>query len=145
MEITDTAPDDWLATVDRDDIRDTLIALDSTIRDALPDRARDLWQGKFWGGTDQTIIGYGHILQPRPSGDDVAWFLVGLARQTRNYSLYVNAADGDGYISHAYADRLGRVKLGAASIGFTNLEQVDHDGLQDMLEAAHRSTPPDSW
>ena len=111
---------------------------------AMPGRCRDLWQGTFWGGTDQTIIGYGRILQPRPRGDDVEWFLVGLARQKRNYSLYVNATSGDGYLAHDYADRLRKVKLGAASIGFTKLSNVDTDVLHELLAAAHGATPPDT-
>lgn len=73
------------------------------------------------------------------------WFLVGLARQKANYSIYVNATDGNGYLAHAYADRLGRVKLGAASIGFTKLANVDIDVLSELLQAAHDSTPTDSW
>ncbi len=145
MEISDTDPDRHLRSIEANDVRDTMIELDTIIRAALPGRQRDLWQGTFWGGTDQTIIGYGHILQDRPQGVDVAWFLVGLARQKRNYSIYVNATDGDGSIGHAYADRLGQVKLGAASIGFTRLANVNIDALSELLQAAHNSTPTDSW
>jgi len=145
MEIAGTDPDHYLRSIEADEIRDTMIELDTIIRTALPGRQRDLWRGTFWGGTDQTIIGYGHILQPRPRDPDVAWFLIGLARQTRNYSLYVNATDDDGYLAHAYAGRLGNVKVGAASIGFTTLANVNADALRDLLEAAHDMTPADSW
>lgn len=145
MEISDTDPDHHLRSIEATDVRDTMIELDTIIRAALPGRQRDLWQGTFWAGTDQTIIGYGHILQPRPQGTDVAWFLVGLARQKRNYSIYVNATNSDGYLAHAYADRLGHVKLGAASIGVTKLANLNTDALSELLQAAHNSTPTDSW
>ena len=145
MEITGTDPDRYLSSIDADDVRETMVELDVIVRAALPGRHRDLWQGTFWGGTEQTIIGYGRILQPRPRDPDVAWFLVGLARQQRNYSLYVNATDDDGYLTRAYAGRLGSVKIGAASIGFTRLANVDLDALRQLLTAAHDTTPADSW
>jgi hypothetical protein len=145
METTGTDPDHYLQSIEAADIRNTMIELDTIIRTALPGRGRDLWQGTFWGGTDQTIIGYGRILQPRPRHPDVTWFLVGLARQKRNYSLYINATIDDGYLAHAYANRLGNVKLGAASIGFATLAKVNLDGLRDLLETAHNTTPTDSW
>jgi hypothetical protein len=85
------------------------------------------------------------MLQPRPRDPDIAWFLVGLARQKRNYSLYINATNDDGYLAHAYADQLGNVKLGAASIGFTALAKVNLDALRDLLETAHHTTAADSW
>lgn len=43
----------------------SLVSLDQVITDALPGAARVLWQGVFWGGTDQSIIRYGTITQPR--------------------------------------------------------------------------------
>ena len=64
----------------------------------------------FWDGTHQSIIGYGHIDETGSSGDTVEWFLVGLARQKRNYSIYVNAAVDHAYLAHSYSDRLGKVK-----------------------------------
>ena len=91
MEIVETTPDEFLGSIEDDAIRDTMRAVDAAIVAALPRRRRVLWQGVFWGGTDQSIIGYGDITQPRPRGDDVEWFLVGLARQKSNYSIYLNA------------------------------------------------------
>lgn len=143
MEIVDTNPDDYIATLDDDAIRAAMLTLDATIRDALPNRGRVLWQGTFWGGTDQTIIGYGHISQPRPKGDNVDWFLVGLARQKRNYSIYLNAARDGTYLAHHYADRLGKAKLGAASIGFTKPEHLNLEVLTELLTEADGLTPAD--
>ena len=68
-----------------------------------------------------------------------------VALSGRNYSLYINATIDDGYLAHAYANRLGNVKLGAASIGFATLAKVNLDGLRDLLETAHNTTPTDSW
>ncbi len=142
MRIVDTGPDAYLASLP-DEHRDTMTTIDRTIHRALSDRRRVLWQGVFWGGTHQSIIGYGRIDHTGASGDTVEWFLVGLARQKRNYSIYVNATADNAYLAHRYADRLGKVKLGAASIGFRRLEDIDLVGLTELVTEASYLTPPD--
>ena len=97
MDRVDRSPDEFIASIDDDDLRDGTAQLDALIRKALKSRCRVLWEGVFWGGTDQSIIGYGDIVQPRPRGDDVEWFLVGLARQKAHWSVYVNAAEDGRY------------------------------------------------
>ncbi|MEM7322326.1 MAG: hypothetical protein AAF531_04505 [Actinomycetota bacterium] len=143
MEISDQTPDDYLSSVEDAGVQADLIALDRAMAAAMPNRRRVVWEGTFWGGTEQTIIGYGDIIQPRPKGESVQWFLAGLARQKRNYSIYLNAVRDDQYLAHAYADRLGKVKLGAASIGFTRLDLVDLAVLGELLAEADELTPPD--
>ncbi len=142
MRIVDTSPDTYLASLPEEH-RGTLKMVDRTIHRALPDRRRVLWQGVFWGGTQQSIIGYGHIEQTGSSGNTVEWFLVGLARQKRNYSIYVNATVDNAYLAHRYADRLGKVKLGAASIGFRRLEDLDLAVLTELVTEANYLTSPD--
>ena len=142
MRIVDTSPDAYLASLP-DEHRDTLTLIDRTIHRALSGRRRVLWQGVFWGGTHQSIIGYGHIDQTGSSGDTVEWFLVGLARQKRNYTIYVNAAVDNAYLAHSYADRLGKVKFGAASIGLRRLEDIDLVVLTELVTEADHLRPPD--
>ena len=143
MEIVDTSPDEFLAAIEDEAVRADMSALDQLITEAMPGRRRVLYEGTFWGGTDQSIIGYGHLVQPRPKGEEVEWFLVGLARQKRNYSLYVNAVADGAYLGKRYEGRLGKVKLGSASIGFATLEAVDLDALRELLAEAHEITDPD--
>lgn len=128
--------DAWLA--DQDD--PTLTALDADIRTAMPGCSRQVWTGRFWGGTDQQIVGYGDLVQPRPRGPGVEWFVVGLARQRRHYSLYVNAVEDGRYLGQHYAERLGRVRAGSASLGFGSREALDLAVLDEMLRHAHRLT-----
>lgn len=132
-----TDPDEFLLTSFDGDVRSGMVQLDALIRDALPGRSRTLWEGRFWGGTDQWIVGYGDIIQPRPKGEPVEWFLVGLARQSRHYSLYVNAVDDGTYLLDRYRDRLGNVKIGSASIAITSLDKVDLDALGELLRRAN--------
>jgi len=138
----DTTPDAYLASLSGEAGR-TMIELDSIITSCLPGRARDLWEGRFWGGTDQRIIGYGDIVQPRPRGEPVEWFLIGLARQQRTFSLYINATLDGSYLLALYADRLGTVKTGSANVNFTSLDQVDREQLTALLRQAHELTPGD--
>ncbi len=143
MEISQTTPDEFLETIEDPDISAAMKRLDALIVAAMPDRRRVLHEGRFWGGTDQRIIGYGVIVQPRPRGEEVRWFIVGLARQKANYSVYVNAVADGAYLGQRYADRLGKVKLGSASIGFKSLDDIDLDALTELVAEADRITPAD--
>ena len=143
MDISSTDVDTHLGGIEDTEVADTMRALDELITEAMPGRRRALYEGTFWGGTEQQIIGYGHIVQPRPKGEDVHWFLVGLARQKDHYSLYVNAVDGGKYLGQQYKGRLGKVRLGSASIGFKSLEDVDLGVLEELMRRAHEITDPD--
>jgi hypothetical protein len=142
MDKVDTPPDEILASFP-DVVRETMVEVDALIRSCLPGRSRSVWEGTFWGGTEQRILGYGDLLQPRPRGGPVAWFLVGLARQRDSYSLYVNAVEDGEYLLARFAGRLGKVKTGSASIGFRSLDDVDREELAALLRRAHALTPPD--
>ncbi|GAA1757625.1 DUF1801 domain-containing protein [Agromyces humatus] len=140
MERTDTDVDTFLRGVEGrqgDDMR----ALDELIAAELAGLERVMWEGPMWGGTDQLIVGYGGISQPRPRGASVEWFLVGLAAQQRHLSIYVNAAEDGAYLVKAAADRLGKVKVGSAAITFATAADVDLDALRSLLCRARELTP----
>jgi len=141
MQITPRTPEAVLAEVEPHDTRVLMTRLDEHIRRALPSRATRVWEGTFWGGTRQVIVGYGDLAQQRRGGV-VQWFVVGLAPQKHGASLYVNAVRDGTYLIHAYGKRLGKVKLGAASIAIRKLDDLDLDVLSDMLREAHRLCPP---
>ena len=101
-----------------------------------------LWEGVFWGGTGQRIIGYGDLVQPRPRGEQVRWFVVGLARQKAVMSVYLNAVDGKRYLLSQYADRLGKVKTGSAVLNIRSLEDLDEAAFTEMVIRANEFCPP---
>lgn len=138
MRVSDQTVESWLCSLD-DERAEDVRALDAIIREAIP-ASRVLWIGKFWGGTEQTIIGYGDLYQPRPKGETVHWFVVGLALQKAHISIYVNAVKDGKYIGQVYGKALGRVKLGSASIGFKKLGDLDLDVLRQLLEEANSLT-----
>jgi hypothetical protein len=140
MERTDTDVDGFLASAEGprgDDLR----ALDRIISEELGGLERVLWEGVMWGGTEQRIVGYGGITQPRPRGASVEWFLVGLAEQQRHLSVYVNAAEGGEYLVKRRAGELGKVKIGSASVTFDSLADLDLDVFRALLRRARELMP----
>lgn len=135
MERTGADVDAFIAGLP-DARRDDMAALDTLIRTHLGSRERELWEGVFWGGTEQQIIGYARIEQSRPKGPAVEWFLLGLALQKDHLSLYVNAVTDGAYLTKKYASRLGKAKVGAAAVTIARLDTVDLDVLEAMIAEA---------
>lgn len=93
-------------------------------------------EGRLWAGSDQKIIGYGTFSYTNSSGKTTNWFMVGLAAQKNYISMYVNAVDDDGYVLKKYADRLGKAKVGSASISFKSVEDINLDILMELVDVA---------
>lgn len=70
------------------------------------------------------------------SGDDVEWFVVGLATQKDYISMYVNAVHEGAYLLSQYEGKLGKVKTGSASISFRSLDEVAFPSLMDLVRRA---------
>lgn len=121
--------------------RSEMRTLDALIVERLGGRERELWEGVFWGGTEQQIIGYARIEQPRPKGPAVEWFLIGLAVQQKHISVYVNAVADGQYLTKAYASRLGKVTVGAAAISIPSLDRLDLDAFAQLLDDAFATLP----
>ena len=138
MQATDTPIPEFLASLP-DGVREDMTALDAELAPVFGGE-RVLWQGPMWGGTEQRIIGYGRMVQRSRSGDEVDWFVVGLAAQKAHLSLYVNAVDDGQYLVKRWADRLGRVKVGSANATFRRLADVDVAGVVALAERAHDLT-----
>jgi Domain of unknown function (DU1801) len=135
MEKTHKDPDAHLASLPAG-VREDMERLDALITEAMPGRSRTLWEGTFWGGSEQQIIAYGDLNQERPAGT-VEWFMVGLAAQKNYISMYVNAASEGGYAVQEYAARLGKVKVGSASISFKKLADIDLVALTELVSLAN--------
>lgn len=145
MDVTNNDPRDVIAAISDPDRRSLMDELNTTLGETLRAREVDVWTGLMWGGTEQTIIGYGRIVQPRPRGPGVRWFLIGLAAQQRAVSVYVNAVRDGEYLLGAYEPRLGRVKVGSAVLSIQTSSDLDRDVFVEMCEEADRVTPVDQW
>lgn len=135
MLVSEQPVDGWLDAL-TDPRSEDVRALDALIGAVFAGDSRVLWTGTMWGGTEQEIVGYGDLYQPRPKSEPVHWFVVGLALQKDNISIYVNAVTDGQYLGKVYGKALGKVKLGSASIGFRSLADVDLDVLAALLREA---------
>lgn len=102
-----------------------------------------IYEGRFWGGTDQTIVGFRPLRYQRSDGTDVEWFAVGLAMQKDYISLYVSAVDDGQYLSKKRGPGLGKVKVGSSSVSFKTLLDVDRTLLEQFLVEARDLSPAD--
>jgi len=135
MERSTRSPDDAIAALP-DDQRDDIAALDAILSEEMAGLERVLWEGTFWGGSEQRIIGYGADRYTNRSGVEVEWFLVGLARQKDHITLYVNVVDDGAYLIREYGSRLGKVKVGSAHVAFRHASAIDTDVLRELLRRA---------
>lgn len=134
MEKVETKPEEFIASIPGD-MRAAIEKLDREISRIMKGEERVLWTGKFWGGSEQNIIGYGDLSYER-KGKVVKWFKIGLAVQKNYISLYVNAVEDNKYLGQKYGGELGKVKVGASSISFKKIEDVDMTSLTAMLKKA---------
>jgi hypothetical protein len=139
MERSETTPDEFIASLP-DDVRADIATLDQRISQVMKGEERVMWEGKFWGGSDQRIIGYGEYRYPNRSGKAVDWFLVGLASQKNYLTVFVNAAEGGAYLAERYTDRLGKVKVGRSSISFKRLSDLNLAVLVEVVSRARDLT-----
>ena len=137
MQKSDKKPSTWLASLP-DAERAQLKRLDKLITNVMKGHTRTLWEGKFWGGSEQTILAYGDYNFTGARNKVVPWFMVGLALQKNYISVYVHAVDGGEYVAEKYAKRLGKVKAGKSSISFRHVDDIELDVLTEVLTLARR-------
>jgi hypothetical protein len=140
MDRSTTSPDEFLASLP-EAVRSDLAAVDAVLADVFAGTERVLWEGPFWGGTQQRIIGYGSYRYRGRSGAEGEWFVVGLAAQKHYLSLYVNAADDGQYLSERFADRLGKVTAKRANLQFKRAADLDLGVLRELAVRARERTP----
>jgi hypothetical protein len=110
--------------------------VDAVLRKVMKGHSRVLWGGTFWGGSEQSIIGYGDYTYQRSDKKMVDWFILGLAPQKNYNSIYINASDDDGYLIQKYADRLGKVKVRSAAVTFKHADDLDLKVLEEVATLA---------
>ncbi len=130
MKTTTQNIDTYLSSLP-DDIRQDMQTLDAEIAGLMAGESRKLWVGTFWGGTEQTIIGYGDLVYTRSDKQIVEWFKIGLALQKNYISIYVSM-----YSVKKYPGDLGKVRLGASNISFKNLSDLNLEELRALITLA---------
>jgi hypothetical protein len=135
MEKVRTKPEAYIASLP-DEVRDDMATLHARLSAVMKGLPAAVWEGTFWGGSAQQIIGYGDYEYAGSRGKTSRWFMVGLSAQKQYISVYVNAVEGRQYLAEKYAKKLGRVKVGKSSISFKRLSDVKLDVLVDLTARA---------
>jgi hypothetical protein len=139
MERSTKSPDDHIASLP-DDVREDITRLDTEISRVMRGHERVLWEGKFWGGSDQHIIGYGSYRYTGRSGASGEWFVIGLAAQKNYITVFVTAVADGAYLAETYRERLGKAKVGRSSISFKRLADIRLDVLSELITHARTVT-----
>jgi hypothetical protein len=135
MRKTTTDPTAYIASLP-DDMRTGFETLDTLITGIMEGHSRVMWEGVFWGGTEQSIIGYGDLTMTQSKGRKIKWFMVGLVLQKNHISVYVSAVEDGQYVAEKYKSELGKVKVGKASIAIKRLDDVNLDTLARVVTIA---------
>jgi hypothetical protein len=135
MEKVKKSPDKHIDSLPEGQREDTR-TLDKKISAIMKGQSRVLWEGVFWGGSEQSIIGYGDFSYPRSKNETVEWFMVGLAAQKNYISIYINAVTDGQYSVKNYAKKLGKVKVGSSSVSFKTLDGVNLEEMLKLVELA---------
>lgn len=141
MNITNRTVDEYLQSLD-EPMRTDVESLHKLICDHMPEVQPKMWEGVFWGGSQQSIIGYGQLSYTRSDKQQVEWFVVGLSKQKNYISVYITGTEGNEYVVKKYAHLLGNVKTTSSAIRFSRLDEVNLDELMllvDKTAAQHRS------
>ena len=134
MEKTTRTAEDVVAEAGQD-----MTKLHACLLEAMSPVPVVVWEGKFWGGTDQTIIGYGEHTYPRSDGRTVEWFYLGLAAQKHGYSVYANGVSDGEYLTQRFKGRVGKAKVGKAAISFADAQSVDLEALTELAKLTKES------
>ena len=119
-------PEEYLASLPAPR-KAALTAIHKAIRAAAPDLKPSIQGG---------MIGYGSYHYKYASGRAGDAVVVSLASQKNHISLYLCAADEDGYLAENNKDRLGKVSVGRSCIRFKNLEDLNLKVAMELVKKA---------
>lgn len=143
MEKTKTTVKAFLDSLP-DDRREDMKKLDAVITKAIPKAKKTMWEGIFWGGSEQRIIGYGDCVYINSAKKEVHWFIVGLALQKNYITVFVSAVQNGKYITEDFADKLAsnnpgskKIKVGKSTISFKSIDDINTKVLAELVTKSY--------
>ena len=116
-------PDEYIAAL-AEPRRGEVAALDHLIRQTAPRLERFIGSG---------MLGYGRYHYRYASGREGDTALIGLASRKQYISLYVIAADEQGYLAEQYRDRFPKADVGKSCVRIKRLADLDTTALADLI------------
>lgn len=136
MQKTQTSISEFIESLEADSAKQ-IEQIHKRISKVMPNEPTVMWEGVFWGGSDQRIIGYGELSYTNSKKEQVEWFMVGLAQQKNYITVFVSATDGKQYITEKYKGKLGKAKIGKSTVSFKSVDDIDLDKLVELLKEAY--------
>jgi hypothetical protein len=99
-------------------------ALDALIRKTAPKLEPFVHSG---------ILAYGRWHYKYESGREGDWFRIGVASNKNYISLYICAADKNGYVPEQYKDALPKANIGRACVRFKRVGDLDLVVVRKMI------------
>jgi hypothetical protein len=106
-------------------------ALNALIRKTAPNLTPFILNG---------ILAYGPWHYKYASGREGDWFRIGVASNKNYISLYICAADGDGYVAERYKESLPKASIGRSCVRFKRLSDLDQQSLKKLIREGARAS-----
>ena len=84
------------------------------------------------------MLGYDEFKYTNYKKKEAYWPIIALASQKNYMSLYVCAVADGKYLAEGYATKLGKVDVGKSCIRFKRLEDLNIEGVAEVLQEAER-------
>lgn len=124
-------PVDYIAALD-EPRRSEIAALDELIRKTAPDLEPVILP---MGSSE--VLGYGPFHYRYESGREGDTALIALSSRKQYISIYVTSVDESGkYLAELFEAKLGKVNVGKSCVRFKRSEDLDLDGLRELIKAA---------
>lgn len=137
MQKTDRPIKEFLASLPEESRAD-MQALDELISTAIPQASKVMWEGVFWGGSEQKIIGYGDVTYVGSNKKPVEWFAVGLALQKNYITVYATGVEDGKYLAEEYKPVLGKAKVGRSSVSFKSIADINTEKLAELVSRCYK-------
>ena len=139
MQKTTTKIPDFIKSL-KEEERAGIQTLHEMISNAIPKALPVMWEGIFWGGTEQKIIGYGNMSYTNSKKQEIPWFVVGLAQQKNYTTVYISVFDIKKYLGEDYKTTLGKAKIGRSNITFKNISDINLEKLEEVVKHGFEAT-----
>jgi hypothetical protein len=114
--------------------------------DNLVQKAAPKLKPVLFGGMTGKWLGYGMMpYQTKSMKESSQWPVIAIANQKNYISLYVMYLEDREYVAEKYKDTLGKVSVGKSCIRFKKLEDLNIDGVNDLIKRVARKVEKDGW
>ncbi|MGX7351292.1 hypothetical protein RU97_GL000706 [Enterococcus canis] len=87
-------------------------------------------------GSTEPMIGYHKNKSQLDHAPEERTFLIGLAKDSEEFKVYVNAVKHNRFLVNHYRDQLGEVNVYSNTLAFRHLDQVDRVVFTEMIREA---------